>query len=61
MDITNKFSAEQLKAYQELVKPESNWPVELRDRFMMRCLEGDSYNRNLDREVIGEYVSEKYA
>lgn len=61
MDITNKFSTEQLKAYQELIKPESNWPVELRDRFQQRCLEGNDYNRNLDHEVLSEYVSEKYA
>lgn len=61
MDITNKFSSEQLEVYQQLIRPDSNWPLELRDRFQERCLESDGYHRNLDHEVITEYVQEKYA
>lgn len=61
MDITNKFSQAQLEAYRELIRPDSNWPLDLRNKFETKCMEQDCYQPNLDHEVITEYVQEKYA
>lgn len=61
MDTTNKFSEEQLEVYQNLIRPDSNWPTDLRQRFQERCRDTNGYHPNLDHEVISEYVQEKFA
>lgn len=60
MNSEQQFSKTQLKTFEKLVKPESNWPDELRERFEKCRTNLNGYHRNLDKEVILDYVKEKF-
>jgi len=53
-----QLSASQQAAYEELMKPDSNWPDDLRERFEERALGGDEHRLDLDHEVVKDYVEE---
>lgn len=54
-----KLSPTQQKFFDELMKPESSWPEELRDRFNERKDQLEGYQPNLDREVVSEFIRER--
>ena len=58
MSLNEKLSENQQETFSELMSPESNWPTELRDRFDNRCTNSNGYHRDLDKEVVSDYIRE---
>lgn len=58
MSLSEKLSETQQESFTELMNPESNWPTELRDRFDSRCTNSSGYQRDLDKEVVSDYIRE---
>ena len=61
MNLTNELSESQIENFEKLINPESSWPTELRDRFDKRCASSNSYHRDLDKEVVSDYIKEIFS
>ncbi|MDH5533137.1 MAG: hypothetical protein OEX81_01780 [Candidatus Pacebacteria bacterium] len=60
MSLKKKLSETQEETFEQLMSPESNWPNELREKFEERCTNSNGYQRDLDREVVSDYIQEVF-
>lgn len=60
MNQNKNLSETQQESFEELMSPESNWPTELRNRFENRCNITNGYHKDLDREVVSDYIKEVF-